>query len=172
MPAQLLWIVLSHFPVHNIRCTGKPSAPLERTWNSGLETTWNFWMWFLFDCDSCSWIAWDRFASFRGRIQRSPNIYFTYTYVSLPNLAFVLMLPSPEPTSTTIRRRLVTATRRGRSSLGRAWMSTAEKPTWTSSREIPTTSPSHRNGGSGAKRLALPSQDFILQFYPEFSLSF
>jgi hypothetical protein len=31
---------LIHFPAHNIRLTPKPSAPLERTCNFCLETTW------------------------------------------------------------------------------------------------------------------------------------
>jgi hypothetical protein len=31
-----------NFPVHNIQITAKKSAPLERTGNTGLETTWTF----------------------------------------------------------------------------------------------------------------------------------
>jgi WD40 repeat protein len=44
--------LLIHFPVHNIDVlTAKTSAPLERPWNPGLETTWTFSISFLFACD-------------------------------------------------------------------------------------------------------------------------
>jgi hypothetical protein len=31
-----------HFPAHHISPTPKQLAPLERTWNFGLETAWTF----------------------------------------------------------------------------------------------------------------------------------
>ncbi len=54
------WIVLSIFLyLHNIGLTSKTSAPLQRSWNFGLETTLEFTIYFLFASDFWCWRAWE-----------------------------------------------------------------------------------------------------------------